>query len=396
VISDESNHLERGPSIAEIFTAFLRLGLTAFGGPAMVTYIGELAVSRKRWVPRESFQQGVALAQSVPGATAMQTVCYAGLRARGLRGAAAAYIGFVLPSLVFMIGLSALYGVTHKRPMSVSIFGGLQVIVVAIVTKAAFTFSRSSIRYWQDALIALGAAVFLGLRGDPILAIASAALLGLVLYTTPQIRRATKGLAATETLPAHLGGVVAIVACGSLVVAVLFFIDRRLFDLSLLMMKVDIFAFGGGFASLPVMLHDVVQAKKWLSAGAFMDGIALGQVTPGPIVITAAFVGYQLAGVAGGIIGSVAVFFPSFVVVVTVAPYFDRLRGNLWFQRAVRGILASFVGLLLSVAFHFGMAAHWTPVSAIMGCAALVALLAKVDILWVVLAGAALSALFLR
>jgi chromate transporter len=157
------------------------------------------------------------------------------------------------------------------------------------------------------------------------------------------------------------------------------------------MVKVDLFAFGGGFASVPVMLHQVVDVRNWMDSKTFMDGIALGQVTPGPIVITATFVGYQIAGLLGAVVGTLAIFSPSFLMVLITVPYFDRLQHALLFRRALRGILASFVGLLLAVAVQFGIAASWTGRSVLMALAAFVALWFKIDILWVVLAGAGVS-----
>ena len=158
------------PSLPQIFWAFLRLGLTAFGGPAMIPYIGEMAVTKRQWLTRPSFKEGVAVAQTIPGATAMQTAAYVGLRIRGISGAAAAYIGFGLPAFLLMVVLSAAYRATHALPVSLSVFLGLQVIVVAIVAKAAFTFGRTTVKGWEDALVGLAAAAYLALGGNPILA----------------------------------------------------------------------------------------------------------------------------------------------------------------------------------------------------------------------------------
>ncbi len=176
---------------------------------------------------------------------------------------------------------------------------------------------------------------------------------------------------------------------------VLFLLDRRLFALATLMLNVDIFAFGGGFASVPLMLHEVVDVRHWLDAKTFMDGIALGQVTPGPIVITATFVGYQIGGVPGAVVGTVAVFTPSFLMVLVTVPYFDRLQHSLWVRRGLRGVLASFVGLLAAVAVNFGMAVSWSIPASLIAVAAFAALRFKIDILWVVLIGAGLSAAIL-
>jgi chromate transporter len=373
-----------------IFWAFLRLGLTAFGGPAMVAYIGEMAVKRN-WLSRQTFRDGVAICQTIPGATAIQTAAYVGLRAGGVGGAGAAYIGFGLPAFVFMIVLSAVYSATSNLPTSLSIFRGLQIIVVAIIVRAVFTFGRSTVKAWQDAVIALGAAVYLFFHGNPILAILAGASIGMLIY---------RGAARTEdthatapVLRPTAGPAIAITAIGLLILAALILVNRHLFDLGALMLRVDLFAFGGGFASVPVMLHQVTQAMHWMGTRTFMDGIALGQVTPGPIVITATFVGYQVAGIVGAVIATAYVFFPSFVILIFIVPHFDQLKHSPVFQKAMRGILATFVGLLLSVAVGFGMAVSWSPISIVFGLAALTALMLKVDVAWVVLPGAALSVL---
>jgi chromate transporter len=172
-------------------------------------------------------------------------------------------------------------------------------------------------------------------------------------------------------------------------------VKADLFTLAAIMLKIDLFAFGGGFASLPLMLHEIVIVKGWMASGTFMDGIALGQVTPGPIVITATFVGYIVQGLAGAVVATIAIFSPSFFMVVTIAPVFDRLRSSPYFARVIDGILASFVGLLIYVLIKFALAVPWDVVRIILGLAALAALIRKVDILYIVPAGAVLSVIFL-
>ena len=175
----------------------------------------------------------------------------------------------------------------------------------------------------------------------------------------------------------------------------LYVVNADLFTLAAIMLKIDLFAFGGGFASLPLMLHEIVIVKGWMASGTFMDGIALGQVTPGPIVITATFVGYMVQGLAGAVVATIAIFSPSFFMVVTIAPVFDRLKSSPYFSRVIDGILASFVGLLIYVLIKFALAVPWDIVRIILGFASLAALLRKVDILYIVPAGAVLSVIFL-
>jgi chromate transporter len=189
-----------------------------------------------------------------------------------------------------------------------------------------------------------------------------------------------------------------IIALGCILLAALgglHVLNDVLFALAAIMLKIDLFAFGGGFASLPLMLHEIVAVKGWMTNGTFMDGIALGQVTPGPIVITSTFVGYIVQGFAGAIVATIAIFTPSFFMVVTVAPIFDRLRSSPYFARVIDGILASFVGLLIYVLIKFALAVPWDVVRIILGLASLAALIRKVDILYIVPAGAVLSVIFL-
>ena len=379
----------------QLFLAFLRLGATAFGGPAMVAYIGDLAVKKRGWLSKESFERGVALCQSIPGATAMQTAAYVGLRAGGPLGALAAFVGFGLPAFMLMILLSAAYQAGRDLALVLAVFHGLHAIVIAIITNAIINFGRTSVRGWRDALIAIGAVALLVFHVNPILVIVGAAGIAVLLYWRVAPAE-TPPLSASRALAPRLLHwpflIVLFVATG---LAALYVLDKQLLGLAAVMLKVDVFAFGGGFASVPLMLHEVVDVRNWLDSRTFMDGIALGQVTPGPIVITATFVGYQVAGILGAIVGTLAVFSPSFFMVLLTVPYFDRLQKSVFFGRILRGILASFVGLLLAVAIQFGLAVSWNVAVIIIAVVALVALRLKVDILWVVLVGALTSVLVL-
>ena len=164
-------------------------------------------------------------------------------------------------------------------------------------------------------------------------------------------------------------------------------------QLNLIFMKSDLMAFGGGFTTIPLIQREVVDRFGWVTTREFIDGIALGQVTPGPIVITATFVGYKAGGLLGALLGTIAVFFPSFVILTALAPHYDRLKRSRPIQLMVRGILAAFLGMLLLVAYHFGREAlvDWKTWG--MMAAAWLALWRKVDLLLIVGVGAALSML---
>jgi chromate transporter len=382
------------PSLLRLFGSFLRLGTTAFGGPAMVAYIRKMAVEQNRWLDDATFQDGVALCQTIPGATAMQTAAYVGLRSRGIAGAAACFVGFGLPAFCFMAGLSAVYARTYDLPLVLAAFQGLRAITVAIVANAALTFGKRSLKGPADIIITGLAATLFAVKINPIPVILLAALLGLVLYRG----RVSPKPPATVEPPVKTRsrwGVMPILLVVAAGFALLFAADRRLFDLGILMLRIDLFAFGGGFASVPLMYHEVVDVRSWMDGKTFLNGIALGQVTPGPIVITATFVGYWLHGVAGAVIATASVFLPSFLMVVGVVRYFDRLRASDHFNRCMSGILASFVGLLLAVTIQFALGVPWDVPRIALAGAALLALVLGADVVWVVLAGIALSLMIL-
>ena len=396
MISDNSNLKTTAVFAGTLFLAFLRLGLTAFGGPAMVAYIRILAVKKKGWLTEESFRHGVAVCQSIPGATAMQVAAYVGLRAGGAFGAVATYVGFGFPAFLLMVALAALYDRVHDLAAVVSAFKGLQVIVVALVANATVSFGHSTIKKWQDLLLGLGVAAFLTTHGSPIIAIIVSSHLGLILYRKEAVKQ-NDPIGSTHHAPLlkNMGAPLVLTLVLVLGLLALFYLDRQLFVLSAMMVKIDLFAFGGGYASVPLMLHEVVSARHWMDSKTFMDGIALGQVTPGPIVITATFVGYLLAGVPGALVGTISIFTPSLIILMAVVPYFDRLQSNALFQRGLRGVLVSFVGLRLAVTVRFALSIDWSVYQVLIMSLAFVALRLKVDILWVVLVGAAVSALIL-
>jgi chromate transporter len=172
---------------------------------------------------------------------------------------------------------------------------------------------------------------------------------------------------------------------------VLYLLNPDLLNLSLLFSRIDLYAFGGGFASLPIMFHEVVDVQGWMDSQTFLNGIALGQVTPGPIVITATFIGYMLHGAWGGVVGTVSIFAPSFILLAMAEPFYLHLRTSNVVRRIIKGVLITFVGLILVTAVKFALPIPWDVPRILLTGFALAALLNKVDILWVVAAGVALS-----
>jgi chromate transporter len=238
-----------------LFISFFRLGLTAFGGPAMVAHIRELSVQHRQWLNDSDFKDGVALCQSIPGATAIQVAAYVGLRVNGIPGALAAYLGFGLPAFILMVVLSFFYTRFNDLPKFISLFSGLHVIVVAIILNAIFSFGRSIANNYRSIIIAIIAAVSFWSGVSPFIVIIGAALIGVIIYAptpSPLTDSNKKGIQPNTMHILLFLSILLILTTG------LYMTNLVLFSLATVMLKIDLFAFGGGFASVPLMLHEVV------------------------------------------------------------------------------------------------------------------------------------------
>ncbi|HHW20640.1 chromate efflux transporter [Thermodesulfovibrio thiophilus] len=371
-------------SITEIFISFLKLGLTAFGGPAMIVYIKEMVVTKKKWLDKENFQEGVALAQAIPGATAMQVAGYVGLKTRGIIGGLASFTAFGFPAFLLMLVLSFLYSKTHSIPEVVSLFTGLQVIVVAIVANAFLSFAKPVIKSTGEIAVAILSFILFMFKLNPFLIIIACFIIAQIIFRDSTTEK-------EQAFKINLYGIGILLVFIFVGLFFLYFIDRNLLTLALIMMKIDFFAFGGGYASLPLMLHEFVENFKWIDEKTFMDGIALGQITPGPIVITSTFVGYILYGFSGAVVATVAIFTPSFIILASLTELSRKIRHSRVFLRGKRGLLASFSGLLLFATVKFSSAVSWDLIKLCMVLISFYALVRRVNILYIVIGGALFS-----
>jgi chromate transporter len=370
------------PSLSVLFGVFFRLGVTGFGGPAMIATMRQLSVTRHGWMREETFQDGLVLSQSIPGATGMQTAAYVGLHCRGVLGGLAAYVGLGLPAFVLMLGLSAFYAKTQSVAWMGSLMHGLSVVVVALIAQAAWIFGRVSAREPRGLFVAVASAATLGLAVNPFLVILGAAGVGMFLYRRLEPKETPKPLG--DALRRGLLQALPLFAVLCAVMVGTWFYNPDLFRLAQLMLGINCVSFAGGFAALPLMYHQIVDVAGQMTGRMFMDGIALGQVTPGPISITSTFLGYMLYGPVGAVVATIAMFAPSFLILVTVAPSFAALKGSRAFFRATLGIAASFVGLLAYVTVKFALDVTWGPAQLILLAVSLLALWRRVDILYVV------------
>jgi len=385
-------------SLGLLFTGFFKLGATAYGGPGMISHIKEMAVNEKGWVKEGEFMRGMALCQLIPGATMVQIVTYIGYRVRGIWGALTAAVAFVLPAFIALIVLSAIYFRYHSLWFVQALFKGLGAIVVAIILNACITFGRSVLKDWKVILIAVLSFFAFFFQWNFILIFAFTAVAGLLLRPKiPQAKATPSGGKPLETVREKEYFIVILLAAFICLMFVLSYLtDPKITALSVSLSKIGALAFGGGFTAIPLIQYEMVDQYQWLTTKEFVDGIALGQITPGPILITATFVGYKVASFLGAFMATLGVFFPSFFILVLLIPYHDRLKGVEKVRMMEQGVLGSFIGMLALVLYNFGRTSLVDIPSILMAGAAILALYKKVSLPYILLAGGILSVVLFR
>jgi chromate transporter len=382
----EINHEEK-PSYIDLFLTFFWMGLTAFGGLAMFAHVRKYVVDKKSWLDANTFDSGLALCQVIPGAIIMQLVAYIGLKLKGIRGAVVSFVAFGFPAFLIMLILSVLYKHSKNITGVELVLTGLRVIIVAIVANAAYIFGKKNFRNLNDWIISAVAAGLFLTRLHPSLVLLIAAILGL-LFSKKELSQSEKSVR-SKTFWFFL----LVLFLTVLSILILFIFAREYFTLATIMLRIDLFSFGGGLASMPIMYHEMVDLYGWFDAKTFMDGAILGQVTPGSIIIAATFFGFMHFGVLGSLLATIYVFTPSFLILMGVIPFFDKLRTYPQFNKVINGILCSFVGLLVIVTYRFTIGIHWDLVNVLLALTAFVLLVRKVNVIWIVLGGVIISVL---
>jgi chromate transporter len=383
------------PRLRQIFFTFLHLGATAYGGLAMVEPIRQRVVKDKDWINQKEFLDGLALCQMVPGATVVQLAAYVGHRLRRTPGALAAAGGFILPAFVLMVGLSALYFTYGNIAWVKSVSRGLGVVVIALLLQAVWHLGQNIRRHWLDVPLALSALAALWFQANYLFVFAAAGLLRLSLSLRHLSDQAHPG----ENLPGPKLPVrliltqVALTLIGlAFVVGGLWRLDPQLGLMASTFVKIAMVAFGGGYAMIPILQWDLVDHLRWLTLPQFLDGILLGFVTPGPIIITATFVGYWVKGLLGAIVATVSIFLPPIVLIIFLSPFYQKIKEARMMRPVIQGILDALVGMLVLVTVQMGLVTLTEVKSLVLMAAACLALIAfRVNLLWIVAAVAGLS-----
>ncbi len=327
----------RAPSLVQLAAYFFGLGALGFGGPiALAGYMQRDLVERRGWITQDEYLEGLAVAQTLPGPLAAQLAMWLGYVRRGFWGAVAAAVPFILPPFVIVTVVAALYVAFSGTTLIQALFYGIGPAVIALILRGAWKLLRVTVRsdrrLW--AIFALIAAITFGVRSEVAILFVLAGLVGVVLYAPPQWLR-------SRTAPIVLPPLLASLQSAD---------PNTLLQLGIFFFKAGAFTFGSGLAIVPFLQQGVVRDFGWLTEREFLDAVAMGMITPGPVVITAVFVGYLVAGVAGAVVAGVGVFLPPFLMVVLFAPWIMRHRKRPAVQGFTKGATAAAAGAIVGAA----------------------------------------------
>ena len=351
-----------------LFLYFLRLGSTGFGGPiALAGYMRRDLVDERGWFSDDEYQQGLAIAQTMPGPLAAQLAMWLGYLERGARGALLVALPFIVPPFLLVTGIAALYAHYQGLSQVQSVFFGVGPAVLAIVAIAAYKLARSTNKHdprlWAIATIVC---VSTAISGSEIVWLFLAAGFFGALYYGGGLPRVRGGAAALSPLPlATVKGFAWIAAAGSLGTLGLFFA------------KASALTFGSGLAVVPFLHQGLVTEHHWLTERQLTDAVAMGLISPGPVVIMGTFAGYLVAGVVGAVVATVALFTPTYLFVVVPGRLFRRFERHPRLQGFVKGATAAAAGAIAGAAIVIGRQTIHGWLSAAIGIVALALLLQK-------------------
>ncbi len=362
----------------EVLGFFLRLGFTAFGGPAAhIAMMHRELVRRRRWVTEAQFLDLLSATYLIPGPNSTEMAIHLGFVRAGWPGLVLGGVGFIAPAMTIVMALAALYVHFRTTPALMGILYGVKPVVMALIAQALWDLGRRAVRDVPSLLLSV--AVFgLYLAGvHELLLLMAAGLVLALARRAPRLRLPLAGALGWPLLALSPPSV-----------------PFSLPLMFLLFLKIGAILYGSGYVLVAYLRADFVARTGWLTEAQLLDAVAVGQVTPGPVLTTATFIGYLLAGVPGALLATLGIFLPSFVFVALTGPLIPRMRRSPTVSAFLDGVNAASLGLMAGVLAQLIPASLVDPLTVAIGVASL-AILARfpINATWVVLAGAGVGGL---
>ncbi len=356
-------HDSRTGQLGSLVRYFLRLGFLGFGGPvALVGQMERELVGERHWLSAEQMREAIAVCQSLPGPLAIQVGIFISYLRAGFWGAWAGGWAFILPNFLIVTLIAALYAHLGGLRLVTAIFYGVSPAVIALILHSCWRLAKLGMEDWLQWTLAVACfAITVLLQAEVAILFVGAGVLGMLYYGT--LTRRSASPAALIALPAAPAAAAAPVPVTSAAAKLLLFF-----------LKAGALTFGSGLVIVPFLQEGVVHQYGWLGQRDFLIAVAVGMISPGPVVITATFVGYLVAGFPGALAATIGIFLPSFILVLAAAPLLARYRANPNVQGFVKGAYAAAIGTILGACVLLGKVAIGDWITAVIGLASLAAL----------------------
>jgi len=370
-------------SLLQLAGIFLKIGAITFGGPmALIAVMEQEFVHKRKWLSQDQFMDFVAATNLVPGPNACEMAGLVGFHRARYAGLVVAELAFLLPSIVPSLIMAVIYMRYGSLPQVSSIFYGINPVIVALILVAIWRLGKNTFTNYSSVVIFGLATLATILGASQVAVIFTAGILGMLLYEHPRLGGRNASILSFIPL-VNFSPLIRSMAEGA---------ENILITLFLLFLKTGSLIFGTGLVLFAFIQEDIVEKLGWMSQQQLIDAIAVGQMTPGPVSSSAAFIGYVVAGWPGAILSSIGIFLPSFIIVAIIGPIIPKLQKSHLLKAFLKGVNAAVLALMLSVCLTIAKSAIVDPWTLLIFIAGLFFLLfLKVDSFWLVLGGAVIG-----
>lgn len=350
-----------------LFLSFLKIGATSWGGfMALISVVQKELIENKKVIEEKVIFDGISIASVLPGPMAFNVVVYVGYYLRGIKGAMVSMLGILLPSFIFMLILSYIYIGYGELPALENFFKGVLPAIIAIIIAVGITMARKNINDYKQVIIcilAISALLLIKSVFVTFIIIAGSGFLGYIIYRNTAIKTEEVNTTSnnSKNIKSLIYSIIGVVGFVALIWFLPYFLPSKAAgivtvqkELIFTLSTISITLFGGGYVIIPIMQDIIVSGLQWLSEKEFVDAIAMGQLTPGPIFISATFVGLKVGGIIGAITATLAIFIPPGLIMIVISEFFGQIRNSKFITAAFKGLRPAIIGMILAAGFTIG------------------------------------------
>ncbi len=384
-------------SLKYLFITFFKIGAISWGGfMALIAVVQKQLIDKDKIIREELILDGISLASVLPGAVAINVITYIGYHLRGFKGAFISMGATILPGVVMITGLGYIYTTYGEQPVLNKFFLGVLPAISAVILSVAISMAQKQVKdYKQVAICVLAATCLLTVHSfiATLITIISSAIAGYFLYKVPEVKKeiieTRKNSAYKNTRSIYVIISLLVILLSGLLIFTTglnnydwFKINRTIF---LTFSGMSLTLFGGGYVIVPAMQQVIVDGFHWLTTKEFSDAIAMGQITPGPVILTATFIGYKVAGLLGAFVATVAIFLPPTFVMLIFSKFLKRIKESNMVAAIFKGMRPAIIGMIFSAAFTVGKGAELVWPSAAIFLTVLILLVRyKLDVIYMI------------